>query len=92
MVRVVPPIALSPLPTPAASTAMICRVSAHDDPRADHRSPVAASNLLLGRAWLAVQRAAEVVPACAAAAGQARALSARAEYTLVTAPAVPGDG
>lgn len=40
---------------------------------------------------LAAQRAAEAAPARAAAAGQAAALNARADYTLATAPAVPGD-
>ena len=40
---------------------------------------------------MAAQRAAEGAPARAAAAGQAAALNARADYTLATAPAAPGD-
>lgn len=40
---------------------------------------------------VATQRAAEAAPARAAAAGQAAALNARADYTLATAPAAPGD-
>ncbi|WP_447823707.1 hypothetical protein [Pseudomonas aeruginosa] len=40
---------------------------------------------------MADQRAAEAAPARAAAAGQAAALNARADYTLATAPAAPGD-
>lgn len=40
---------------------------------------------------LATRRAAEAAPARAAAAGQAAALNARADYTLSTAPAAPGD-
>lgn len=39
----------------------------------------------------AAQRAAEAAPARAAAAGQAAVLNARADYTLATAPAAPGD-
>ncbi|KFJ10800.1 hypothetical protein DR66_2400 [Delftia acidovorans] len=39
----------------------------------------------------AAQRAAEAGPARAVAAGQAAALNARADYTLATAPAAPGD-
>ncbi|KAF1054972.1 MAG: hypothetical protein GAK34_00657 [Delftia tsuruhatensis] len=40
---------------------------------------------------LATQRAADAAPARAAAAGQAAVLNARADYTLATAPAAPGD-
>ena len=40
---------------------------------------------------VAAQRAADAAPARAAAAGQAAALNARADYTLATAPAAPGD-
>lgn len=40
---------------------------------------------------MAEQRAAEAAPARSAAAGQAQALNARADYTLATAPAAPGD-
>ncbi|WP_212644930.1 hypothetical protein [Delftia sp. PE138] len=40
---------------------------------------------------VAAQRAAEAAPARAAAAGQAQVLNARADYTLATAPAAPGD-
>ncbi len=40
---------------------------------------------------VAEQRAADAAPARAAAAGQAQALNARADYTLATAPAAPGD-
>lgn len=43
----------------------------------------------LGR--LADQRAADAAPVRAAAAGQAAALNKRADYTLATAPAMPGD-
>lgn len=44
---------------------------------------------VLGR--LADQRAADAAPARAAAVGQAAALNVRADYTLATAPSVPGD-
>jgi len=40
---------------------------------------------------VAAQRAAEAAPARAASAGQAAELNARADYTLATAPAAPGD-
>jgi len=40
---------------------------------------------------LAAQRATDAAPARAAAAGQAAVLNARADYTLATAPAAPGD-
>lgn len=40
---------------------------------------------------VAAQRATEAAPARAAAVGQAAALNARADYTLATAPAAPGD-
>lgn len=39
----------------------------------------------------AAQRATEAAPARAAAAGQAAALNAWADYTLATVPAAPGD-
>lgn len=51
----------------------------------------ACSDATEGLGAVAEQRAAEAAPARAAAAGQAAALNARADYTLVTAPAAPGD-
>ncbi|WP_280191202.1 hypothetical protein [Delftia sp. PS-11] len=51
----------------------------------------ACSDATEGLGRLAAQRAVDAAPARAAAAGQAQALNARADYTLATAPAVPGD-
>ena len=51
----------------------------------------ACSDATEGLGRLAAQRAVDAAPARAAAAEQAAALNARADYTLASAPAAPGD-
>lgn len=74
-----------------ATTARAELVSMQQQRDGARQAAQACSDATEGLGRLADQRAAEAAPARAAAAGQAAALNARADYTLGTAPAVPSD-
>lgn len=74
-----------------AATARAHLVGMTDQRDGARRAAQACSDATEALGRLAEQRTAEAAPARAAAAGQAAALNARADYTLATAPPVPGD-
>ncbi|EPD32747.1 hypothetical protein HMPREF9701_06437 [Delftia acidovorans CCUG 274B] len=74
-----------------ATTAAVELVSMQEQRDGALKGAQSCSDATEALAAVAAQRAAEAAPARAAAAEQAHTLNARADYTLATAPAAPGD-
>lgn len=75
----------------AATTARTAHASTEQQRDGARGVAQACSDGVAGLEAAAAQRQAQAEPARAAAAAQARALDQRADYTLSTAPAAPGD-